>query len=80
VGAALKQGAAFGVVESVKAASDVYAPVGGSVLSVNTALDGAPEAVNRDPYGAGWILKLRPANPAEASALLDAAGYGQLTA
>lgn len=78
VGAALKQGGAFGVVESVKAASDLYAPIGGTVLSVNSALDSAPESVNRDPYGAGWILKLKPANPAEASALLDAAAYGQL--
>jgi glycine cleavage system H protein len=80
VGAALKQGTAFGVVESVKAASDLYAPVSGTVTAVNSALDGAPEAVNRDPYGAGWILKLKPANAAEASGLLDAPAYGQLTA
>lgn len=78
VGAELKQGAGFGVVESVKAASDLYAPIGGTVLSVNKALDGAPESVNRDPYGEGWFLKLRPSNAAEASALLDAAAYGPL--
>jgi len=80
VGAALRQGASFGVVESVKAASDLYAPAGGTVVAVNTALDSAPETVNRDPYGAGWILKLKLSNPAEAGALLDAAAYAQLTA
>jgi glycine cleavage system H protein len=80
VGATLKQGSPFGVVESVKAASDVYAPVGGTVVAVNTALDSAPEALNKDPYGAGWILKLKPANASEAVALLDAAAYTDLTA
>src|SRR5471032_243619 len=55
VGSVLKQGATFGVVESVKAASDVYAPVGGTVTAVNSALDNAPETLNRDPYGAAWI-------------------------
>ena len=69
VGASLKQAAAFGVVESVKAASDVYAPVGGTVTAVNTALDGAPETLNKDPYGAGWILRLKPSDPAEAALL-----------
>jgi glycine cleavage system H protein len=80
VGAVLKKGAPFGVVESVKAASDVYAPVGGTVVAVNTALDSAPEAVNKDPYGGGWILRLRPSDPAEAGELLEAAAYAQLTA
>ena len=79
VGADLKQGAAFGVVESVKAASDVYAPVGGSVVAVNAALDRAPETVNQDPYGGGWILRLRPSDPAQAASLLDAAAYAALT-
>jgi glycine cleavage system H protein len=79
VGAALKAGAVFGVVESVKAASDLYAPAGGTVLAVNTALDSAPEALNRDPYGGGWILKLKPADPADAAALLDAAAYARAT-
>ncbi len=78
VGAALKAGDAFGVVESVKAASDLYAPVGGTVLAVNAALDGAPEIVNRDPYGDGWMLRLKLADPAAAAALLDAAAYGKL--
>ncbi|MFY9925929.1 MAG: glycine cleavage system H protein, partial [Opitutaceae bacterium] len=80
VGSVLKQAAAFGVVESVKAASDVYAPVSGTVVAVNTALDASPETLNRDPYGAGWILRLRPADAAQASALMDAAAYTQLTA
>jgi glycine cleavage system H protein len=80
VGAVLKQGSPFGVVESVKAASDLYAPVGGTVVAVNTALDGAPEALNRDPYGEGWILKLKPSEPAQAASLMDAAGYSALTA
>jgi glycine cleavage system H protein len=80
VGSVLKQGATFGVVESVKAASDVYAPVGGTVTAVNSALDNAPETLNRDPYGAAWILKLKVTDPAEAAALFDAAGYSKLTA
>jgi len=80
VGSALKQGAPFGVVESVKAASDVYAPAGGTVVAVNTALDSAPETLNRDPYGDGWILKLKLSDPGEAGALMDAAAYGKLTA
>ena len=79
VGSVLRQGAPFGVVESVKAASDVYAPVGGEVVAVNAALDAAPEALNRDPYGAGWILRLRPSSPAEAAALMDGAAYAKLT-
>ncbi len=80
VGAVLKQSGSFGVVESVKAASDVYAPVAGTVLAVNTALDSAPETLNRDPYGEGWILRLKPANLADAGALMDAAAYEKATA
>lgn len=80
VGAALKAGAPFGVVESVKAASDVYAPVGGTVLAVNSALDGKPETLNADPYGSGWIMTLKVADPKEVGALLDAAAYTALTA
>jgi glycine cleavage system H protein len=80
VGAVLRQGAAFGVVESVKAASDVYAPVSGTVLAVNTALDSKPETLNGDPYGAGWIMKLKPADPAEEAALMDGTAYTELTA
>jgi glycine cleavage system H protein len=80
VGAILKAGGMFGVVESVKAASDVYAPIGGTVTAVNTALDSAPEALNKDPYGAAWILKLAPSDAKETAALLDAAAYTKLTA
>lgn len=76
VGASLKAGETFGVVESVKAASDVYAPVAGTVLEVNSALDANPEKVNASPYGDGWMLKLKVADPAAVNALLDAGGYG----
>jgi glycine cleavage system H protein len=78
VGAALKAGETFGVVESVKAASDLYAPIGGTVTAVNAALDGAPETVNRAPYTDGWMLKLKPSDPAAIKSLLDADAYGKL--
>jgi glycine cleavage system H protein len=80
VGADLKKGATFGVVESVKAASDVYAPAGGTVVAVNKALDSAPETVNTDPYGAGWIMKIKLADASEAGALMDALAYTKSTA
>lgn len=76
VGASLKAGETFGVVESVKAASDVYAPVAGSVLEVNSALDANPEKVNASPYSDGWMLKLKLADPTTAgSALLSPGDY-----
>lgn len=68
-------GEACAVVESVKAASDIYAPIAGEVIAGNEALADAPETVNSDPYGEGWIMKIRPNNPADVDALLDAAGY-----
>lgn len=74
-GRKLAAGEACAVVESVKAASDVYAPIAGEVLEANAALANAPETLNSDPYGAGWMWKLKPSNPAEIDALLDAAGY-----
>lgn len=80
VGATLKAGETFGVVESVKAASDVYAPVAGEVLEVNKALDSTPEKVNSAPYAEGWMLKLKLANAADAGALLSAEDYVKLTA
>ncbi len=80
VGAVLKAGETFGVVESVKAASDLYAPVAGTVVAVNAALEGKPETVNVQPYDGGWMLKLKLANPADAAALLDAEAYGKLIA
>lgn len=79
VGAILKAGETFGVVESVKAASDLYSPVSGTVLSVNPALVSAPETVNKAPYDEGWLMKLKLANPAESAALLDAAAYEKST-
>lgn len=78
VGAALKAGESFGVVESVKAASDLYLPVAGTVVAVNTALDGAPETVNQSPYDNGWMIRLKVADPAEAGALLSADDYSKL--
>ena len=77
-GAAFKADEVFGAVESVKAASDLYAPVAGTVVEVNPALDAAPELVNKAPFGDGWLLKLRLANPADAAQLLDAQGYARL--
>ena len=74
VGRKLKQGEACGVVESVKAASDIYAPVSGEVTAVNAALADAPEIINQDAYAA-WIFRLKPDNAAELGSLLDAAGY-----
>ena len=78
VGASFKAGETFGVVESVKAASDLYAPVAGTVLAVNTALDSAPETVNRAPYTDGWMLRLKLADAGAVQALLDAAAYAKL--
>jgi glycine cleavage system H protein len=78
VGASLKAGETFGVVESVKAASDLYAPVAGNVLAINSALDNAPETVNTSPYGDGWMLKIKVSDPADVTALLDPDAYGKL--
>lgn len=66
-----------GVVESVKAASDVYAPVGGEVIAINAMLEDEPETVNSDPYNGGWFYKLQPADTSELDALLSAEGYQQ---
>lgn len=68
-------GEACAVVESVKAASDIYAPVAGEVVASNGALEGTPETLNQDPYGEGWIFTLKPADPAAIGSLLDAAAY-----
>ena len=75
VGKALKVGDAAGVVESVKAAADVYAPVSGTVLEVNEALRADPSLVNTEPLGAGWFYKVKLANPAELDALMDEDDY-----
>ncbi|PRH87840.1 glycine cleavage system protein H [Labrys okinawensis] len=74
-GKVLKQGDEAAVVESVKAASEVYAPVSGEVLEVNEALPDAPSTVNEDPLGKGWFIKIKLSNPAELDALMDDAAY-----
>lgn len=74
-GRKVSAGEACAVVESVKAASDVYSPVDGEVISGNDALATQPELLNTDPYGEGWIMKIRPAGGSETSALLDANAY-----
>ncbi|OHE88246.1 MAG: glycine cleavage system protein H [Verrucomicrobia bacterium RIFCSPLOWO2_12_FULL_64_8] len=79
VGAVFAAGAVFGVVESVKAASDLYAPVGGRVTAVNSALASAPESINRSPYDQGWMVRLAPAESTEMQALLSAGEYAKLT-
>ncbi|MGB5733448.1 MAG: glycine cleavage system protein GcvH [Thiohalocapsa sp.] len=71
---------ACAVVESVKAASDIYSPVGGEVIAVNEVLEEAPETINSDAYGEGWIFKLKLADGAELDGLLDATGYEQVLA
>ena len=78
VGKSLDLHATFGVVESVKAVSDLFAPVAGEVIEANDALAGAPELVNSDPYGEGWMLRISLADPAQVEELLDAAAYEQL--
>jgi glycine cleavage system H protein len=77
VGRTLKKGESFGTIESVKAVSELYAPVSGEVVEVNTALKDKPETVNSSPHDA-WLIALRVTNPAEAAGLLDAAQYGDL--
>lgn len=76
VGTTVESGEELAVVESVKAASDIYAPVGGTVAVINEALEDAPESVNQNPYGEGWFFKLKDINAAELDELMDAAAYG----
>jgi glycine cleavage system H protein len=80
VGRELSQSSAFGVVESVKAVSDLYAPVSGEVTARNEALSSRPEIVNSDPLGEGWMIRIRVSDRAQADSLLDSAAYEQLTA
>jgi len=77
VGAELSEGKPCGLVESVKAGSDLHAPLSGSVIAINEALQGTPELINENPYTA-WIFKLRPSNTAEINALLDAVAYQKI--
>ena len=75
VGSSMAQGEVFGVVESVKAASDLYMPMGGEIVEVNEALEDAPEIVNEDAFGQGWMIKFRPSDPGEWDKLLSPEGY-----
>ena len=75
VGAQIAAGEPCGEVESTKSVSDIYAPVSGTVVARNESLDAAPELVNSDPYGEGWMMDIRPDDPASVEGLLDAAGY-----
>jgi len=78
VGRSVRQHESFGTIEAVKAVSDLFAPMSGAVTDVNAAVAATPDAVNKDPYGKGWMVKLKLANPAEASSLLDAKAYRAL--
>lgn len=80
VGTAVAQGDAFGDIDSVKAVSELFAPVSGKIIEKNEALDASPELVNDEPYGNGWLVKIEPSNAKELDELLDAAAYGELTA
>lgn len=79
VGTTMNQGDAFGVVESVKAASDLYMPAGGEVVEVNEALKDTPEKINEDPFGDGWVIKIRVADASQLDGLMDAAAYKTFT-
>jgi glycine cleavage system H protein len=78
-GTEVAAGESLGEVESTKSVSEIYAPVSGTVVSRNETLSDTPELVNTDPYGAGWLVELRPADPAAVGGLLDAAAYRALT-
>jgi glycine cleavage system H protein len=78
VGTTVSKDSPYAEVESVKAVSDVYAPLSGEVTEVNEALGDSPEQINEDPYGDGWLVKVKLSDPAEADALLDAAAYREL--
>ena len=75
VGAKITAGQSFGTVESVKAVSEIYAPVSGEVVEANTVLADKPEEINKDPHGAAWLIKVKLANPAEINGLMSAAAY-----
>jgi glycine cleavage system H protein len=75
IGASVKKGAEAGVIESVKAASDLYSPVTGEIVSVNSELENAPEVINSDPYNKGWLYTVKISDQSEIDALMDAAAY-----
>lgn len=78
VGETLAEGDVFGTIEAVKTVSDAFLPVAGEVLEFNEALNDTPDSVNKDPYGEGWIIRVRMSDPSQAEALLDAEGYGRI--
>ena len=78
IGAQLVEGKQFGVIESTKAVSDLFAPLSGKVVKVNDALTGNPSIINTDPYGQGWIVEVEPSDSEQVGKLLDAAAYGEL--
>ncbi len=80
VGTKLNAGDTFGTIEAVKAVADLYAPLSGEVVEVNPKLDSAPESVNQDPYGEGWMIKIKMSNPNEVNDLLTAEQYKELIA
>jgi len=79
VGQTFNAGETFGVVESVKAASDLFMPVDGEILAINEGLDEAPEQINQSPYEAGWVIKIKPGSPDQLSALLSPEAYEKQT-
>ena len=79
-GSKFKAEETFGVIESVKAASDLYLPIGGEIVATNDALMSDPALVNKDPHGAAWLVKVKPSNPADFQAMMDAKAYGEFTA
>jgi glycine cleavage system H protein len=79
IGTEIEQFGNVGVIESVKAVSDLFTPMSGKVVEINTTLDGDPAAVNREPYGAGWLFKLKLSDSNEAKSLLNAADYEKIT-
>jgi glycine cleavage system H protein len=79
-GTTVRTGDSFGDIDSVKAVSELFAPLDGEVVETNAALDDAPESVNGEPYGAGWMIKLRPSDPAAVEQLMNADAYGKYLA
>lgn len=79
IGKHMEAGAVFGTVEAVKTVSDLFLPVSGTINELNAALAGAPELINNDPYGGGWMIKMTVDNPADVDGLLDATGYEAVT-
>lgn len=78
IGETIGKGETFGTIEAVKTVSDMYLPLSGEILELNPVIEANPETINKDPYGEGWIVKIKLTNPAEADALLKAADYAKL--